>query len=458
METLSTSSIVLLVLSLGLALVFEFANGFHDTANAVATVIYTRALKPSHAVLFSGFCNFAGVWLGGTAVAMSIVYLLPVELLVALGSGAGLAMVFALLITAISWNVATWYLGLPASSSHTLIGSILGVGIANSLLPGHAFGLGVNWNKASEVLLSLLVSPLLGFGIAFIGIWALKRLFRLRKLFHIPVGRDRPPRTVRALLIATCGGVSIAHGSNDGQKGVGLILLILIGLLPAQFSLRPDVSALQWNAARIAAQRIDDRSQLLAPGERARAQGSIQAVQDILAQGGSEAGLSVDDRLQLRREIVGWSAALKEWPVYQGAQGRRILQSDLAPLRTLVDFAPLWVVALVALALGSGTLVGWRRIVVTLGEKIGKAHLNYAQGAVSESVAIAMIGFSSIVGLPVSTTHVLSSAITGTMVASRTGVQWATVRRILLAWFLTLPVTLFVSGALFLALHSLLQS
>lgn len=456
MDTLTTSSLILLIFSLALALVFEFANGFHDTANAVATVIYTRALKPSQAVLFSGLCNFAGVWLGGTAVAMSIVYLLPVELLVALGSGSGLAMVFSLLLTAISWNIATWYLGLPASSSHTLIGSILGVGIANSLLPGHAFGIGVNWHKASEVLLSLLVSPLVGFGCAFLGIWFLKRVLRARKLFHIPQGRDHPPGLVRALLIATCGGVSVAHGSNDGQKGVGLMLLILIGLLPAQFSLRPDVTIPQWNAARLAAQRIDDRAQLLGPADRKSALTSIQTVQDILAQGGSTQGVSVADRLQLRREIVSWSAALKEWPVYQGIQGRKMLQSDLAPLRLLVDFAPLWVIALVALALGGGTLVGWRRIVVTLGEKIGKAHLNYAQGAVSESVAMAMIGASSVVGLPVSTTHVLSSAITGSMVAQRTGVQWVTVRKILLAWFLTLPVTIFVSGALFLTLHAIL--
>lgn len=456
METLALSTLILLALSLLLALLFEFANGFHDAANAVATVIYTRALKPSHAVVFSGLCNFAGVWLGGTAVAMSIVYLLPVELLVALGSGAGLAMVFALLVTAISWNIVTWYLGLPVSSSHTLIGSILGVGIANSLLPGHAFGYGVNWTKASEILLSLLVSPLFGFGLAFLGIWILKRLFRVRSLFHIPAGRDRPPRAVRALLIATCGGVSIAHGSNDGQKGVGLILLILIGLLPAQFSLRPGISALQWNSARIAVQQIEDRAQLLAPDALAGAETSIHLVQDLLAQGGTATGLSVADRLQLRREIVGWSAALKEWPVYQGAHGRRILQADLAPLRELVDFAPLWVVALVALALGGGTLVGWRRIVVTLGEKIGKAHLNYAQGAVSESVAMAMIGASSVVGLPVSTTHVLSSAIAGTMVANRTGVQSVTIRKILLAWFLTLPVTIFVSGTLFLLLHAIL--
>lgn len=456
METLATSSWLLLGFSLALALLFEFANGFHDTANAVATVIYTRALKPSQAVLFSGLCNFAGVWMGGIAVAMSIVYLLPVELLVALGSGAGLAMVFALLLTAISWNLSTWYLGIPASSSHTLVGSILGVGIANSLLPGHAFGFGVNWSKAGDVLLSLFVSPLVGFACAFIGVWALRRIFHRRRFFHVPHGRERPPLGVRALLIATCGGVSVAHGSNDGQKGVGLILLILIGILPGQFSIRSNISSPEWNEARIAVQRIEDRAQLMRPDVQVEALASIQTVASILARSGGRDELSVEDRLQLRRAIISWTAELKSWPAYQGLSGRQILNRDLAPLRSLVDFAPFWVMGLVAFALGGGTLVGWKRIVVTIGEKIGKEHMNYAQGAVSESVAMAMIGASSLVGLPVSTTHVLSSAVAGSMVAQRSGIQWVTVRKILLAWFLTLPVTIFVSGALFLALHAIL--
>ena len=215
--------VVLLVAVIAIALGFEFVNGFHDTANAVATVIYTRTLRPWYAVIWSGFCNFCGVYLGGIAVAMSIIKLLPVELLASSGSGAGLAMVLALLIAAIAWNLGTWYFGLPASSSHTLIGAIVGVGLANSLGAGHVFGSGINWHKVQEVGLSLVVSPIFGMALAGLLLVALKKVL-VSKVLHEPADPEKvPPWWVRVVLVGTCSGVSFAHGSNDGQKGVGLV-------------------------------------------------------------------------------------------------------------------------------------------------------------------------------------------------------------------------------------------
>src|SRR5579862_886197 len=227
-----------LILALGLALSFEFVNGFHDTANAVATVIYTHSLKPWIAVIWSGLWNLTGVLVSTGAVAFGVVALLPVELVINVGSGAGWAMVFALLISAILWNLGTWYLGLPASSSHTLIGSIMGVGLANSMMKaGHAFGEGVNWGKVQEVFTTLAVSPIVGFGCAALLLLLAKALIKRPELFEAPDPNNPPPTWIRALLVLTCTGVSFAHGSNDGQKGMGLIMLILIGVLPGAFSL-----------------------------------------------------------------------------------------------------------------------------------------------------------------------------------------------------------------------------
>lgn len=255
--SLSGGSLALLIVALAIALGFEFVNGFHDTANAVATVIYTKSLRPWPAVLWSGFCNFCGVYLGGTAVAFSIVNLLPVDLLIRAGSDAGLAMVLALLIAAILWNLGTWFLGLPASSSHTLIGAIVGVGLANSLLPGHVFGEGVNWDKAGEVGLSLLLSPLIGFTLSAALYLTLKATIRSPELYEPPLEDRPPPLWIRAVLVSTCTGVSFAHGSNDGQKGIGLIMLILIGVLPAHYALSLEAGESQVRRTVAAAGKLE---------------------------------------------------------------------------------------------------------------------------------------------------------------------------------------------------------
>src|ERR1700723_3714760 len=228
----------LLFLALALALSFEFVNGFHDTANAVATVIYTNSLKPAYAVVWSGCWNLIGVLTSSGAVAFGIVALLPVELVINVGSGAGFAMVFALLISSIRWNLGTWYLGLPASSSHTLIGSIVGGGLMNSLMsPGSEFGEGVNWAKVEDTVKALVFSPLLGFVAAALLLLAAKALLRNPALYKAPEGDKPPPVWIRGLLVLTCTGVSFAHGSNDGQKGMGLIVLILVGIVPTAFAL-----------------------------------------------------------------------------------------------------------------------------------------------------------------------------------------------------------------------------
>lgn len=240
-EPLALLPFVLLGVSLLIALGFEFVNGFHDTANAVATVIYTHSLAPQVAVVWSGFWNFAGVLFSSGAVAFGIISLLPVELILQVGSGAGFAMVFALLLAAILWNLGTWYLSLPASSSHTLIGSIIGVGLANQLMHGAVATSGVDWGQAAKVGQALLFSPLIGFVAAALLLLALKAIVRNPALYQAPEGDAPPPLWIRGILILTCTGVSFAHGSNDGQKGMGLIMLILIGIVPTAYALNRSV-------------------------------------------------------------------------------------------------------------------------------------------------------------------------------------------------------------------------
>src|SRR5271169_2369520 len=228
---------LLLGIALLVALGFEFVNGFHDTANAVATVIYTHSLEPHVAVVWSGMWNFAGVLVSSGAVAFGIISLLPVELILQVGSQAGFAMVFALLIAAIVWNLGTWAFGLPASSSHTLVGSIIGVGVTNALLHGRSGTSGVDWSKAKEVGEALLLSPLFGFALAAALLLLLKAIVRVPALYAEPKGDQPPPWWIRGILILTCTLVSFFHGSNDGQKGMGLIMLILIGTVPTAYAL-----------------------------------------------------------------------------------------------------------------------------------------------------------------------------------------------------------------------------
>jgi PiT family inorganic phosphate transporter len=469
---------ILLGLALTLALSFEFVNGFHDTANAVATVIYTRSLKPNYAVVWSGTWNLIGVLMSTGAVAFSIVALLPVELVINVGSGAGFAMVFALLTSAIIWNVGTWYLGLPASSSHTLIGSIVGVGLMNSLLsPNEAFGEGVNWAKVQDTVKALVISPIMGFVLAGALLLIARVVLAKRKeLFTAPVGDAPPPLWVRALLILTCTGVSYAHGSNDGQKGMGLMVLILVGIVPAAYALDLSASPTALSAISGSATQIEQQlhaivhtnppsldeahRQLTAFLRTSKPDANTlpallvtnQVVVDRMAGITDLHHVAGAERTTLRLNVylVAESLArlgkIKQIPAGLDATAADKYQKSL---KALTNFIPIWIKVAVALALGLGTMIGWKRIVVTVGEKIGKAHLTYAQGASAEIVAFATIETADMLGLPVSTTHILSSGIAGTMVASGSGVQGDTVRNIILAWVLTLPVCVLLGAGLF---------
>jgi phosphate/sulfate permease len=454
-HSLGLGTSLLLVASLAIALGFEFVNGFHDTANAVATVIYTKSLGPRKAVAWSGFCNFLGVYLGGTAVAFGIVSLLPVELLMSLNSSKGLAMVLALLISAIAWNLGTWLMAIPASSSHTLIGAILGVGLANSVISGKGLGSGVNWSKAIEVGLSLLISPLIGFVLSAGLLLLLKKTVKTPELYQPPVGDKPPPGWIRGTLLLTCTGVSVVHGSNDGQKGIGLVMLILIGILPAHYALDPrhrpeEVS--QIIASTEEAQGLVEH--YLPEADRPKRLAELQDVRERLS-GKAELGeILPGDRLELRNELILVDNALRDLQKSHGeelseADRDRVAQSR-ERFRSAVYYAPAWVLVAVAMALGGGTMVGWKRIVVTVGEKIGKTHLTYAQGASAELVAMSTIAMADFGGLPVSTTHVLSSGVAGTMAANGSGLQWSTVRNIAIAWVLTFPVCMVLSATLYL--------
>jgi PiT family inorganic phosphate transporter len=467
---------ILLFVALLIALGFEFVNGFHDTANAVATVIYTRALPAHVAVVWSGCFNLIGVLLSSGAVAFGIISLLPVELILQVGSSAGFAMVFALLIAAIIWNLGTWALGLPASSSHTLIGSIIGVGIANALLRGRDGTSGVDWSKATEIGYSLLLSPLFGFCLAAVLLLVLKFIVRNAALYAEPKGEQPPPWWIRGILILTCTLVSFFHGSNDGQKGMGLIMLILIGTVPTAYALNramPPSQMEQFQATSRAASQVIEQK---AAGHRVLgnprpavtayvAQRQINEgtypslaalVRDIatqveqygsLARVPAEAVGNTRNDMYLAAEAIRFLMKDKENDLNKEEVGK--LNAYKGSLDNATKFIPTWVKIAVAIALGLGTMIGWKRIVVTVGEKIGKTHLTYAQGACAEITAAATIAAADGYGLPVSTTHVLSSGIAGTMAANGSGLQLATVRNIAMAWVLTLPAAMLISGGLY---------
>ncbi|UZJ62188.1 inorganic phosphate transporter [Pseudomonas sp. KU26590] len=472
---LTWTPFILLGVALVIALGFEFVNGFHDTANAVATVIYTHSLPPNFAVVWSGTFNFLGVLFSSGAVAFGIIALLPVELILQVGSSAGYAMIFALLIAAILWNLGTWWLGLPASSSHTLIGSIIGVGIANALMHGRDGTSGVDWSQATKVGYSLLLSPLVGFTCAALLLMALRMFVKNRALYKAPEGNKPPPIWIRGLLILTCTGVSFAHGSNDGQKGMGLIMLILVGTLPMAYALNramPADESVQFAAvAQVTQQALTKAAPLPAPADSRQTLSVYirdkQATPDLIpalavmagkigdqvASYGSLAKVPAEATANVRNDMYLTSEAIRVMDKNKVGNFDADTQAKVDQFKQQIDtatrFIPLWVKVAVAIALGLGTMVGWKRIVITVGEKIGKTHLTYAQGASAEMVAMLTIGAADMYGLPVSTTHVLSSGVAGAMVANGSGLQMRTLRNLAMAWVLTLPAAILLSGSLY---------
>jgi PiT family inorganic phosphate transporter len=493
-ESLTFAAGFFLLLALALALAFEFVNGFHDTANAVATVIYTNTLKPVFAVIWSGIWNLLGAvgivgafyaligWGGiNSAVAYKIVALLPQDLVIHSGSGAGFAMIFALLISAIIWNVGTWYLGLPASSSHTLIGSIMGVGVADALMSGQSWTVGVNWDQAITIGLALLLSPVVGFLGAGALLLILKATVHREDLFQAPEGKNPPPLWIRCVLILTCTLVSVFHGSNDAQKGMGLIMLILIGVVPGAFALNAAVDPKVLSSVSADMALVSTVFTPLGKGATVTKDDAETELTNYLKQGGTPASdktwasvgvisqsvstgmagmtdfskLNGDQRQALRTDIylVGETIGkvVKGNKLVTDKNQVATLKKSKGDVEKITKYIPIWVKIMVACALGFGTMIGWKRIVVTVGEKIGKSHLTYAQGASAELMAAATIGLADGLGLPVSTTHVLSSGIAGTMAANRSGLQKETLISILMAWVLTLPVCIFLGATLFSA-------
>ena len=480
LDTVSITSIwpyLLLALALLIALGFEFVNGFHDTANAVATVIYTHSLEPNVAVVWSGICNLTGVLFSSGTVAFAIITLLPVELILQVSSGAGYAMIFALLIAAIVWNLGTWWFGLPASSSHTMVGSIIGVGLANQLLNIRTGTSGVDWEQAIKVFKVLLISPLIGFGAAALLMLVSKRFIKYPSLYEAPKDNRPPPWPIRALLLLTCSGVSFSHGSNDGQKGMGLIMLILIGTVPTAYALNHAVTASDMQdfiaASEQAGHILDrhvDKSGILGPDARAEVTDYIRtqqlqpdtilALRELVEDLNHEVALykvfksvPAQDQTNVRNDMYVASEALRLMaknhnPAFT-AQESAVLANYKSKVDKSTKFIPNWVKVAVALALGLGTMVGWKRIVVTVGERIGKQHLSYAQGASAELVAMATIFAANLWGLPVSTTHVLSSGVAGTMTANGSGLHLSTVRNIAAGWVFTLPAAALLSGLLY---------
>jgi PiT family inorganic phosphate transporter len=485
-ENLAIGAFVLLGIALLIALGFEFVNGFHDTANAVATVIYTHSLPPLVAVIWSGTFNFLGVLTSSGAVAFTVVTLLPVELILQVGSGAGYAMIFALLIAAIIWNLGTWMMGLPNSSSHALIGSIIGVGLANQLLaPAGSATSGVDWAQAVEVLKALLFSPVIGFVLAALLLLLMKVVVRSPSLYTAPEGKTPPPMPIRALLVLTCTGVSFFHGSNDGQKGMGLIMLILIGAAPTAYALNraiPESTTPMFLQATQGAENVfrAHAGAISPPADAAAARATVGSalkskqvnkpeVYAALATLTAEIGRQVKNYGAIKAVPAAATSNVRN-DMYLASDAVRVMgaspagfdSADMGKLKSLrssldsgTKFVPTWVKVSVALALGLGTMVGWKRIVMTVGEKIGKTHLTYAQGASAEIVAMATIGLADGYGLPVSTTHVLSSGVAGAMAANGSGLQWGTIKNMALAWVLTLPAAMMIAGSLYVILRQL---
>jgi PiT family inorganic phosphate transporter len=484
LDTVSMPSVwpyCLLGLALVIALGFEFVNGFHDTANAVATVIYTHSLEPNVAVVLSGVCNLAGVLASTGTVAFAVITLLPVELILQVSSGAGFAMVFALLIAAILWNLGTWWLGLPASSSHTMVGSIIGVGIANQLLNPHTGTSGVDWEQAVKVFKALIVSPLVGFVAAALLLWlsmiVFKWILNFPALYEAPKDNLPPPFFIRALMVLTCAGVSFFHGSNDGQKGMGLIMLILIGTVPTAYALNHAVSAHDMQAFVTASDQasqildryidarvslpVDARSQVTDYIRTKQMQpATIPALRQLIAEVNHEVVLykafksvPAQDQSNVRNDMYLASEAIrlmqKSGQPGFTAQENAALSAYKGRVDKAIKFIPDWVKVAVALALGLGTMVGWKRVVITVGERIGKDHMNYAQGASAGLVTMGTIFAANTWGLPVSTTHILSSGVAGTMAANGSGIRFTTVRNIATGWVLTLPAAALLSGGLY---------
>jgi PiT family inorganic phosphate transporter len=473
LDPASTLAIGLLIFSLLLVIAFEATNGFHDAANAVATVIYTKSLTPGKAVVWSGLMNFVGVMVGGISVAYALVELLPSEVLSPPSGAPAVSMLVALFVAALFWNVGTWWFGLPNSSSHCLIGALIGVALGNAFVRERGLAEGVHWSQLWTVLEALALSPVLGFVLSAAVYFGLSRTVHDKHLYE-PAGDHPPIWWMRAVLILTCTGVSFSHGTNDGQKSIGLIMLTIIGLFPAVYALNPEAGQSLSELPNIAREveplierygndRKDEalKAAKALEGYKAAlpAPASLLEVLRLEHGQGGRLGVSSDtakERSAIRDDLYELIAQLKHVEDAKGASADEKKQAKALSeqLGEPVEYAPWWVRILSAVCLGVGTMIGYQRIVTTLGQRLGKIHLTPAQGAAAETVSAVLIGISGFSGLPVSTTHIVTSGIAGTMVAARAGLQLPMLSRIAIAWLVTLPVTILIAGGLYYLLES----
>lgn len=461
--TPDTRTLGLLALAVGFALFYQAVNGFHDTANAVATVVYTRSMRDNAAVVLSGVCNLLGVLLSGVGVAYAIVNLLPLDAVVGDTHGQ-FALVFAVLTGALIWNLGTWFFGIPASSSHALIGAVLGVGVVHGWLSGAGMSAGLNLKQVYKVFIALLVSPLAGFIFAALMLLALKRVINDPVLYQAPEGEDPPPFWIRFLLIFSCAGVSFAHGSNDGQKGMGLMMLILMGLAPVSFAVNMRATPEQVQlvvrtttvAQTVVSSRLERPAKAGDPKDalfRDRLQKIVEETRLTLATLKPVEQIDQvpqDQRFALRKHLLlAYRSAYnlrKSRELWMQPDEFQAMKAYERAVRDLIEYVSGWVKVSVALALGIGTMIGWRRVAVTVGEKIGDQPMTYAQGMSAQVVAMFTIGAGDVLGMPVSTTHVVSSGVAGSMVANGSRLQRKTMVNILMAWLLTLPASMVLSG------------
>lgn len=486
LNNIETLAIVLLLLSLGIALFYEMINGFHDTANAVAMIIYTNSMKAEYSVIMAGIMNFIGVILGGIGVAYVIVHMLPLDIMVSSDQSATLIMIFSLLISAVIWNFGTWYFGLPVSSSHSLIGSLVGVSIAFGMMHGFTFEQSVNWTIVYKILIALAVSPFVGFGFAYLIMKLTRRFIKNPKFFKDTnfEGKKKPNFWVRTGIIATGAGVSFAHGSNDGQKGIGLIMIILIGILPTYYSLNMEAHQYKImqtrdsaaNLAKFYADNNETLTKLVAEKKLVSALkientiaecnvNEVQSTTTLIASKldgiASYSELTPDDRWKVHTAVLcsdNFFSQVEQTYKKIDKDKADYIADQRKQMVTSTEYVPYWVIIAVAFMIGIGTMIGYKRVVLTIGEKIGSQPINHMQGAVAQGMAMITILLSNFAHAPVSTTHIVSSAVAGTMVAEpEGGVQKSTIKTILLAWVFTLPITASMGALVYVGLSFIIK-
>ncbi|MCV2528633.1 MAG: inorganic phosphate transporter [Candidatus Lightella neohaematopini] len=475
---------VISIIAFILVLIYEIINGFHDTANAITTVIYTNALKVKIAVIMSGLFNFYGVIFSGLSVAYAIVHLLPIELLTNINSAHGLIMLFSMLLSAIIWNISTWYFGLPASSSHTLIGAIIGVSITNSIINHHSILEALNIPKLLEIFTSLVISPFIGFILSICLILILKIFVsnygKYKIIYSVPTNSSnlylpekKPPLWLKLILVLSSAGVSFSHGANDGQKGIGLIMLILISITPVNFILNMNTNNSDILHTKYAILDLKNfysnkcilNSNLYSKNKKnflyfrkenkfycsSKVLEYIEHTYNLLNNLSSYNQLNNNQRFYLHNSLINIINNINKLAKLSSVNDydKKLLMNIKNILLSNVEYAPKWVITTIAVALSLGTMVGWKRISVTIGERIGKSNMTYAHGFVTQTTAALSIGVASYTGMPVSTTHIVSSAIMGVMLVDGKGIQLNTIKNILITWLLTLPISILISSILY---------